>query len=115
MMEIHTKKSGTLARIAITGKFVIEEVSKFEDSYQTILSSGVKTIGIDFSSVEYLDSSAIGALVKFMNLSKNTGAEVLLYNMNSSIHHIFKLAFLDRFFSITDSENLAKTFPDMNW
>jgi len=54
-------------------------------------------------------------LVKFMNTAKNSKIEIHLYNMNQSIRHIFKLAFIDRFFNITDAETLSKMHPEIKW
>ena len=111
-MEISLKCVGKYAKLFMKGKFVIEEVSKFEEECAKI--HNVEIIIIDFNEVVYLDSSAIGALVKLMNASKNNGIEIYLYNMDTNIQHIFKLAFLDRFFNITDVETLKNTFPDFS-
>ena len=95
MIEISSEKSGLVSKIQIRGKFIIDEVPRFE--------------------TEYIDSSAVGALVKFMNTAKNSKIEIHLYNMNQSIRHIFKLAFIDRFFNITDAETLSKMHPEIKW
>ena len=115
MIRIESEKAGKISRITIEGKFVIDEVQKFESEYMKLLKLNLSVIAIDLSSTDYIDSSAVGALIKFMNATKNAEISIYLYNMNASIRHIFKLAFIDRFFNITTAEELEEKYPDFNW
>lgn len=115
MIEISSEKSGLVSKIQIKGKFIIDEVPRFETEYMKLIGLNVSVIGVDLTETEYIDSSAVGALVKFMNTAKNSKIEIHLYNMNQSIRHIFKLAFIDRFFNITDAETLSKMYPEIKW
>jgi anti-anti-sigma factor len=115
MMKIRTRAEGTILVVKISGKFNIEEVVKFEESVVINPGSGVASIAIDFTEVEYIDSSALGSLIKLMNKAKNVNIEFILYNMTQPILSIFKLAYLDKFFTITTSADLSKKYSNTSF
>jgi anti-anti-sigma factor len=115
MMKIRTKNESTLLVVTISGKFNIEEVVKFEEAVTIDPSKGFSAIAIDFTEVEYIDSSALGSLIKLMNKAKNVNIEFILYNMSQPIMSIFRLAYLDKFFSITTTDALTKKYPGVTF
>ncbi|HEY1406474.1 MAG TPA: STAS domain-containing protein [Spirochaetota bacterium] len=110
-MKIRTKNESAILLVMISGKFNIEEVVKFEEAISFDSSKGISAIAIDFTEVEYIDSSALGSLIKLMNKAKNVNIEFILYNMSQPIMSIFRLAYLDKFFSITTTDALEKKYP----
>jgi anti-anti-sigma factor len=114
-MTINTKETGTFVKVKLDGKFNIEEVVNFEKETDRFINNNYSVIGIDFSYVEYIDSSALGSLIKFLNVTKSMKINLYVYNLNSNINNIFKLAFLDKFFNIVDSNYLNLKFQDMKW
>jgi anti-sigma B factor antagonist len=55
--------------------------------------------------VNYIDSSGIGALVAGMKKMKAHGGQFALMNIHDDVFIILKLATLDKFFIIYDSED----------
>ena len=106
MMKIQSKIADSVLVISLSGKFNIEEVAKFEEAVSMDLTKKLKAIAINFSEIEYIDSSALGSLIKLMNKAKNINIDFILYDMTQPIFSIFRLAYLDKFFSITTSSDL---------
>lgn len=96
--------------IKIIGRLNIDEVQVLERELDRHLH-GKKTIAIDLSEVKYVDSSGIGTLIKAMNMAKNAGAEFILFDINQAILNIFRLAYLDKFFTILTRKELVERYP----
>jgi anti-sigma B factor antagonist len=114
-MKIRTKIENSVLIVKVAGKFNIEEVARFEDSIAVDFTKGITAVAVDFTEVEYIDSSALGSLIKLMNKAKNIGVDFILYNMSQPIMSIFRLAYLDKFFTITTDVELAKRFPGISF
>lgn len=100
--------------IHVYGKFTIEDVNYFKEKTTPLVKDPMKTIMANFSELNYIDSSGIGALILLMNTAKNLNIELILYNIPKDIHNIFKIAYLDKFFHITTSQELKKEYPNFS-
>ncbi len=109
-MKITIIEKGDIAIIKLFGKFNIEEVSVFEESISKYVENNCKVIAISLRGINYIDSSAIGCLIKYLNISKVKSISYLLYDLDPNISNIFKLAYLDKFFIITVSSELEKQY-----
>ena len=112
MMKIQSNVTDSVLVITLSGKFNIEEVAKFEEAISVDLTKKLKAIAINFSEVEYIDSSALGSLIMLMNKAKNIGIDFILFDMTQPILSIFRLAYLDKFFSIMTADDLRTKYPD---
>lgn len=97
--------------LELQGKLDITTAQIFETEYKKLGATKPRRVGLDLNRVEYIDSSGIGAIVKFLNLLKNTGGELILFGMNPVSLNVFKMAKLDSFFKILSSEDFEKKFP----
>jgi anti-sigma B factor antagonist len=114
-MKIRTKIENSVLVVKVAGKFNIEEVARFEDSIAVDLAKGIVAVAVDFTDVEYIDSSALGSLIKLMNKAKNISIDFILYDMSQPIMSIFRLAYLDKFFTIATNADLVKRFPGISF
>jgi anti-sigma B factor antagonist len=99
--------------IHVHGKFTIEDVNFFKEKTGPLVKDPVKTILLNFSDLNYIDSSGIGALILLMNTAKNLNVDLMLFNIPKEIQNIFKIAYLDKFFHITTSQELKKLYPGL--
>ncbi|MGL4368982.1 MAG: STAS domain-containing protein [Spirochaetota bacterium] len=113
MMKIQSGIIDSILVITLSGKFNIEEVSKFEESIAIDITKKLRAIVINFAEIEYIDSSALGSLIKLMNKAKNLNIDFVLYDMTPPILSIFRLAYLDKFFTITVSDALKTKYPEL--
>ncbi len=96
----------------LNGKFDIEQAEMFENTFNEMLAAKPSHLGLDLNNVNYIDSSAIGSIIKSLNLIKNYGGEMILFGLKPMILNVFKLAKLDNFFKIMTTEEFNKSFPE---
>lgn len=110
-MEIEKKSRPGIAICELHGKFDIEQAEKFESVFSEMISDKPAQIGLDLDDVNYIDSSAIGSIIKSLNLIKNYGGEMILFGLKPMILNVFKLAKLDNFFTILTTEEFDDKYP----
>lgn len=93
--------------LELEGKFDIEEAMRFESRVNAVLPERIKTIALDLEKLTYIDSSAIGSIIKIMNLVRNYDGELVLLGVSPHIRNIFALARLESFFDIREKENFS--------
>lgn len=96
----------------IEEKFNIEDVNDFEIHFSNIVKENnqCNVIAFNMSNMAYIDSSALGAVIKFMNIIKSDGKEFFIYNLSENVLSILQKAYLDKFFYISTSEKLNDKF-----
>lgn len=110
-MEIKLNKvNRDLIIVRISGRFNIEEVISFEKAVNEVIEQSPKALSLDMSGLKYIDSSGIGSLIKAMNIAKNKNIDLVITDLDKEIMHIFKLAYLDRFFTISTQEEIFKKY-----
>ncbi|MCG3138254.1 MAG: hypothetical protein HJJLKODD_02115 [Phycisphaerae bacterium] len=63
---------------------------------------------LDFNQVNFLSSSAVGALVQFRKQAITAERQVVLCGLDEQLRKIFKVTTLDRLFTIVDTVQEAK-------
>jgi anti-sigma B factor antagonist len=110
-MEIKINKvNSALVIVRLSGRFNIEEVINFEKVVNEIIELSPRALSLDMSELKYIDSSGIGSLIKAMNIAKNRDIELVITDLDKEIMHIFKLAYLDRFFTISTQEEILRKY-----
>lgn len=98
---INVTMAGGNATIFLDGRFDFHTQREFRSAYAPVLENeSVRTINIDFSRVNYIDSSALGLLMLVRERAESSGKEVLLCNANETVHKIFNIANFDKLFKI---------------
>ncbi|ATM95549.1 Putative anti-sigma factor antagonist TM_1442 [Yersinia frederiksenii] len=72
---------------------------KFKEDIQAMIAQGTNNILLDFSRVDFIDSSCLGALVSLLKTLNGKG-ELAICSLNNNIHGMFKLTRMDRIFTI---------------
>lgn len=62
---------------------------------------------IDLGEVPYMDSSGVATLVEAMQVSRRSGAKLVLCGLQSKVRSIFEIARLDTVFTIVESTDEA--------
>lgn len=115
MMEVYTQITGKRAVMKVEGKFNIDYIERFDIAIKEILEDHPEFIAVDLKHVEYIDSSALGSLIKGMNVAKKRSILFYLFNLPVNIHDVFKLSYLDQFFLIKTQKEMEKLYPDINF
>lgn len=81
----------------------------FKQEILSFIEQGKHVILLDFSHVDFIDSSCLGALVSILKALSGRG-ELALCSLNSNIQNMFKLTRMDRIFTIgQDRASTLKT------
>ena len=106
-----THENESLIMIIIQGKLDLEHIKTFEDETASCLSINNGTILLNLSDLSFIDSSGVGAVIKFTNRSKISNNKVIFFNLSKAIADIFQRSYLDRFFNIKSLSEIKNLFP----
>ncbi len=109
-MDFTVEELPKVTIISIKGEFYVGNVARFEELWETQVEKNPNAIAFNCEELRYIDSSAIGTMVKFLNNAVSKGIILRFFGLNPSIQNIFVTARLDKFFTITTRENLEKEF-----
>ena len=100
-MLIANDVSGDLATLKLGGRFDFHSHRDFRTAYEKILETGaVREIIIDFSEVDYLDSSALGMLLLLREKVDGAGKSIVLTGLKGTVKQVLDIANFGKLFSI---------------
>ncbi|MFW6365799.1 MAG: STAS domain-containing protein [Spirochaetota bacterium] len=114
-MEVYSKINNDSAILKVEGKFNIDYIERFDQIIKEVFEKHPSVIAVDLHDVEYIDSSALGSLIKAMNIAKKQSISLYLYNLQENIHDVFKLSYLDKFFLIQTTAEMKDKYPDIQF
>lgn len=96
MLEIITTyhQESCVLSIFLNGTLDISTVHKFDEMVNKI--DGINLLIIDFSNLEFIDSTGIGALLEFILKARNIGMQVEFQGLKEYINEIFETVGLIR-------------------
>jgi HptB-dependent secretion and biofilm anti anti-sigma factor len=86
-------------QIVLSGKFDFSYLNEFRDAYEAA-PEGAKKYVIDMRSVDMIDSSALGMLLKMKRSLNLADGEIQIINCSENVEKILKIAKFDLMFSI---------------
>lgn len=110
MVQVSVEKKNNISIFHIKGEFFIDSINKVEKIWEEEISKEPSIIAIDCSELLFIDSSAIGTLVKFLNAAMNKKIKLVFYDLSPSIKQIFETARLYNFFPITTKEKFEREY-----
>lgn len=103
-MKITERKKGSHLILDMQGSIDLYNISQLKKKLFQFAEERVPSLVINMQKINYLDSTGIGALVAGQKkISENSG-RLSLMSVNEDVMTILKLAALDKFFTIYDSE-----------
>jgi len=109
-MNIDLKQEQGLTTAVLGEKRLDAAVAKdFRASMEQIISDGNHQLILDISSVKFMDSSSLGAMVAVLKLISSTGKLVVL-GASGAVLELFKLTRMDRIFTLADSPAAARQY-----
>jgi anti-sigma B factor antagonist len=115
MLGIRAKQQKTILVIELSGTFSIKQIEQFNNAITHELVKGRTAVAMSFARVDYVDSSAIGTMIKMMNMISHSGGELIIYDASESVFSVLKVSKLDKFFSVTNSRSLSVRFPEVDF
>ena len=103
-LQIHSADNTII--MELIGRFDAFEVKQVHDSLDKILNTAqdeVVWVIVDFSKVNFIDSTALATLVKGMKQCRNTGGDLHIACLQKSVKIVFDLTRLDKVFQIFET------------
>ncbi len=95
-------------KISLPEYFDFWNISKMKDAWEKTVSMKPDIIGVECSNCNYIDSSAIGAIVKFYKCSIENNIELHFIDLNSKLSYIFEMTKINKVISIISNEQFTQ-------
>ena len=94
--------------VVLEGRIVLgEESQSLREKLKDLIAEGKKTIILNMSQVEYIDSTGLGTLVASQVSAKSQGASLKLCNLGRKFQELLQLTKLVTVFEICNTEAAA--------
>lgn len=100
-MQITSKLENGRSTLSLSGRFDFHSHREFRAAYEKALEeAAVREIEINFSEVDYLDSSALGMLLLLREKAEAIGKAVLLSGLQGTVKQVLDIANFGKLFTI---------------
>ena len=90
------------ATIKLDGRFDFNTHREFRSAYEPLVAdASVRSVVVDFSGVDYLDSSALGMLLMLRDKLGGANKEVALVGVRGNVKQVLDIANFARLFQIS--------------
>lgn len=97
-----------MAVFSLSGKFLAGSDGPFlRQKLKDLIEAGTKKLVINFAEVPYIDSTGLGFLAGARVTAQNSGAALVLTEINEHVRKILDEVRLSQFFVITQDEDSA--------
>ena len=93
--------------IKIHGEITAQAENSLMDAYTQATNGSTRTVILDFSELEYMNSSGIGLLVTMLIRANRQNQRLMAVGLNEHYQQIFELTRLDEAIGIYDNEATA--------
>src|SRR3712207_2760902 len=101
----HVRKPGNRVSIIDTqGEVTAAAAKQLTAAYEQASEGGARSIILNFTGLEYMNSSGIGLLVTRLIRANRAGQRLLAYGLSDHYQHIFELTRLNEAIRIYDTE-----------
>jgi anti-sigma B factor antagonist len=114
-LEIHERDREGVTVLDLNGRLTVgDEVSRFREYMQKLITSGRTSIILNLEQVDYVDSTGLGALVMCYTTLQRAGGQVKLLNLSRRSIQLLVMTKLTTIFEVFDDEQNAinSFFPD---
>lgn len=89
--------------IAVAGEVDIYTVGDFREPIEALIASGQETVYLDFSDLDYIDSTGIGVLIELRKQSMAKSQKMILVKPKKNIEKLFKMTGVDQIFEVVEA------------
>ena len=100
-IEVTVKSECTILSFN-SNKFTKCDVDEFKKVFEENFNKEVKVFIVDFKQIEFMDSSALGALVNSLKQLEPSG-DLLVVSLSQPVLQLFKLTRMDHIFKVFDN------------
>lgn len=101
-MQTNVLKDAGKAVVKLVGRFDFNTHRDFRNAYEPLISdTEVRSVTVDFSGVDYLDSSALGMLLMLRDKLGGVSKEVALVGVGGNVKQVLDIANFGKLFTIS--------------
>jgi len=106
-MKLETEKIGQAMVLTPVARRLDASVAlRFKEAVAAVIQQGETALILDFSRVDFIDSSCLGALISLLKSLSGKG-QLVLCSLNSNIKAMFSLTRMDRVFTLCGDRSEA--------
>ncbi len=106
-MLLHKEHRGGVAVLLLrTNRLTVEDAADLKSRLAACFAAGHKLQVLDFTAVQFVDSSGLGALISSLKLVSTEG-EIAVCSLQGPVRSLFKLTRMDRVFRIFENADDA--------
>ncbi len=107
-MRIAVRFKDEVALLSLSGKFLAGSDGPYlRQKVKDLMEAGTQKLIVDFADVPYIDSTGLGFLAGARVTAQNSGARIVLANLNPHVRRILDDVNLTQFFVVAASEAAA--------
>ena len=102
--------------LEIRQDILMENSKEFLDELESLLKKHPETklLSMDFKSVQFMDSSGIGTLIRFTTTHQKNDWEFSIFGLNKNLMAVFQLSGIGNIIKLYTTNEFFKTYPDMD-
>jgi anti-anti-sigma factor len=93
--------------VEVSGQVDLKHQPEFQRALLAICEERPARLALLLASVDYMDSSGVGTLVKISQTLRKTNGKLVLVGPTDRVMSIFQITTLDRYFNIVKTEDEA--------
>jgi len=99
-MQITERTEENIPVVAITGDVDLETSPQLRDFLRPKSSAKTPALVLDFSGVNYIDSSGLATLIEYFQAAQSFKGRLALASLSPRVKNVFEIVRLEQIFSI---------------
>lgn len=101
-MQVNVTKADACTTLKLSGRFDFNTHREFRSAYEPLVpDASVRRVVVDFSAVDYLDSSALGMLLMLRDKLGGANKEIMLTGVTGNVKQVLDIANFGKLFQIS--------------
>ncbi len=99
-VNIESRLDDNFWNVKINGELDVAEADKVKEYLNALVEEQVLDMKIDFSNLEYIDSTGLGVLIGVLKRLKTNEKDIYILNARKNVKKIFSITGLDKIFKL---------------
>ncbi|MGL4797268.1 MAG: STAS domain-containing protein [Paraclostridium sp.] len=99
-VNIESRLDNNFWNVNINGELDVAEADRVKEHLNNLVEENPVDIKIDFTNLEYIDSTGLGALIGVLKRLKINEKDIYILNARRNVKKIFDITGLDKIFKV---------------
>lgn len=108
-MQIDKSSESGVTTLKLTGEIDLHGSPALRAELQKCASEKAPVLLVDFTGVEYIDSSGLATFIEYVRETASFGGKIALFGLKKKVRTIFDLVRLNELFTISETAEEAQT------